>query len=407
MAHFCSECGGALSESARFCPACGAAVMANTQPERAPSPVNEPPILTQVRAIEPAEREVTSPYASDVNEAPPRFFDRVRPFFSGAGALAILGGFWWFYTAGNTGPTASAPEVSANNTVDAAPSASSTSLFVLASANLRNKPTTLGSTIVAKLARGTRLDGAMEVGADGTSQWFKLADGRGFVSAVNLSSTEPPTLVRFLNKSQALGEDASVYAGPDDGAAVLQSVPKGTVVQLVGITDTGFAEISLKKGGMGYLAPLSVKSLTDRPVGSDSLVQFKPATCDFGPELALYFDRVVAAQKKHYAEAEAKTYASEEAKDDALLALEDKISFVPVNKVYKGLTLANVGLRDDRKTLHFAASKANVITVFRMNGFRISDDGAFERGAGDATASIYTADPAEAAQGLTVIVCGA
>jgi hypothetical protein len=61
--------------------------------------------------------------------------------------------------------------------------------YVTGDANIRNIATAEGpdSRIVGRLRPGTQIRGTMHRGLAGTTSWFKLTDGRGYVSAVNLA----------------------------------------------------------------------------------------------------------------------------------------------------------------------------------------------------------------------------
>ncbi len=61
--------------------------------------------------------------------------------------------------------------------------------FVTGAANIRTMPTAqagTGSSVVGTLRAGTQVQGQMVVGP-GNAYWLQLTDGRGFVSAINLS----------------------------------------------------------------------------------------------------------------------------------------------------------------------------------------------------------------------------
>lgn len=60
--------------------------------------------------------------------------------------------------------------------------------FVASTANIRNVPTAQGpdSRVLSTLRPGTQVTGQMVTGP-GNAYWLKLSDGRGYVSAINLS----------------------------------------------------------------------------------------------------------------------------------------------------------------------------------------------------------------------------
>lgn len=64
--------------------------------------------------------------------------------------------------------------------------------YVTSRANIRNSPTAQGSYVVGVLSPGQRVRGVMYRGVvDANTFWFRLSDGRGYVSAVNLSDYAP------------------------------------------------------------------------------------------------------------------------------------------------------------------------------------------------------------------------
>lgn len=379
MAHFCSECGSTLLDGAKFCAGCGASV---GTPARAARPMGA--------------------------SGAPSSMEKARPFLIGAAVLALLGGgTFWFWQSGNTGPTdLSGNAVESVNQV--APNGSQAALFVVANANIRDKATAQGTQIVGKIARGTRVAGVMEVGVDGLSQWLKLDDGRGYVSAVNLSSNEPPKLIRFMDKAKALTMGASLYALPDESSAMLQTLASGASLQVVGLTEGGFAEVLMPKGGVGYLPPAATSALADKMAGSDTLIRFNPQTCDFGPEMKAYFAKANAAQDAARKAIEAGTYDSEDEKSAALDALDGKSYFAPVNKMFRGLKVTAVGTHYESQSLYFADDRTTVIRVFREAGMTVDDEGNVTGKGGDSpmSASIYASGRDEVAQGKTALGCG-
>ncbi len=77
-----------------------------------------------------------------------------------------------------------------------APVGQSVIKYAGSAANIRDIATAdAPSRVVGSLKRGASVQGVMHVGLSGNSYWFKLADGRGFVSAVNLVDAPPPAVV--------------------------------------------------------------------------------------------------------------------------------------------------------------------------------------------------------------------
>lgn len=85
--------------------------------------------------------------------------------------------------AGDTGEMAVAPETPVGPVV---------TKFVASTANIRNVPTAQGpdSRVMGTLRPGSQVAGQMVVGP-GNAYWLRLSDGRGYVSAINLSDGPP------------------------------------------------------------------------------------------------------------------------------------------------------------------------------------------------------------------------
>lgn len=135
---------------------------------------------------------------------------------------------------------------------DPAVDAAATPYYLVADANLRAS-STIDSTNNGKLSRGTMLTGSVVIGEDGKSSWLKLAGGKGYVSAVNLSANSPPQLnTIFGARAFKPEEDLPLYAGPDTGSALVDTIPAGTAIVITGITGNGFVEAKGRRGGVGY-----------------------------------------------------------------------------------------------------------------------------------------------------------
>lgn len=167
MAGFCSSCGSPLADGASFCGKCGAAVAGSVS-------ASAPPPVVPVGA---------APAQAGGNSALPWIIVAVLAV---AIALAAV------YLATRGGAPTSASE-DANGTTDQLVPAETivgpvVTKFVTSAANIRNVPTAQGpdSRILSTLRRGTQVSGQMVTGP-GNAYWLKLSDGRGYVSAINLS----------------------------------------------------------------------------------------------------------------------------------------------------------------------------------------------------------------------------
>lgn len=231
MPKFCIGCGVPLKDDAKFCTGCGQSIGAGRAP------------VTADGAEEHYDAEEDAPV--------PR---KKRLLIGGAVAalLALAGGGYYLY--GKLGAPGTGP-VSVNNAMDATATVTGvqTDKYIVADANVRNRATANGTAVVTKLLRGTKVSGAMQLGEDGTSRWFKLTNG-GFISAVNLSDVEPPMLARLLGDADWYSPgEIQIRALPDDNGAVIETVQPGTHLVVAGITQNNFAEMKLNKGGVGYI----------------------------------------------------------------------------------------------------------------------------------------------------------
>lgn len=62
-----------------------------------------------------------------------------------------------------------------------------TTYYVSGPANVRNRATAIGTTIVTQLPPGDAVTGTIEVGENGSALWLRLANGSGYISATNLT----------------------------------------------------------------------------------------------------------------------------------------------------------------------------------------------------------------------------
>jgi hypothetical protein len=128
-----------------------------------------------------------------------------------------------------------------------------TTLYIIADANLRDRATAQGSTLLSKLPRGTAVTGTMEIGTDQTSAWFKLADGRGYVGGVNLAPKEPPALAKtFTDMKWNVETGTDLLEAPVAGSAVVARLNYGDQTTIAGVTTNGYAEVKRSRGGVGY-----------------------------------------------------------------------------------------------------------------------------------------------------------
>lgn len=184
MANYCNNCGTALAANAQFCGSCGTPVMV------APAP--PPPAATPIPPPQPAY-------------APPPYYPPQPPVTTQgnsslpwiiAGAVVLLLGAvvaYLFLTRDQSTAPVVPPTAAANAPAEPAAVGGEVVKFVTSQTNIRNIATAQGpdSRVVGTLSRGQQVRGTMHQGLNGSSYWFKLADGRGWVSATNLSDGPP------------------------------------------------------------------------------------------------------------------------------------------------------------------------------------------------------------------------
>lgn len=188
MANFCNNCGTALAANAQFCGSCGtpvavapppppaAAPMPQAQPQPQPHPAYAPPPYYPPQQAMPAQ-------SSNL------------PWIIAGAVVLLLGAVVAYLFLTRDQPVVDDAQAIAAASPAAEPAAISREIvkYTSSQANIRNVATAQGpdSRVVGTLSRGQQVRGTMHQGLSGSSYWFKLADGRGWVSATNLSDGPP------------------------------------------------------------------------------------------------------------------------------------------------------------------------------------------------------------------------
>lgn len=310
MDSVCKNCAAAIPPGARFCPSCGipqdttdtsyarlypdepAATPAPAAPS-APAAAPVPPIPPQpVSAPPPPPPPVYTPPPSAVEAPPP-------PDVYSEAAAAPTGAPRWAWLLGGAALIAASlaafgylrdgstltpiddktlAEQSSEGKAEAeAPKIVSPAetLFVAAEANVRDQPTTSGSKVIGKLTRGTSVTGDVIIGAK-DQRWLKIAAQEQYVSMVNLTKAALPTLVTTVNQDTAVVTRCPVLTEPNAGAPVKVTLQPGNKIKIVGVTESGFAEFALPRGGVGYVSGEGQACL-ERPTGTDRAVFDEPS----------------------------------------------------------------------------------------------------------------------------------
>jgi hypothetical protein len=171
MAVTCIECGEKVDARATFCPACLASV--NTEPASNPA-AQSPPIASFMS--QPAGNAAATVPKSNAH----------RIIIATLAAVLLLGGIAfavWSIAKKPPGP----------DDVDTAAVAPEIVKFAISDANIRSLATAKGpdTRVVGTIRRGEQVKGTMQPSLRGGGYWLKLSDGRGYVSAVNLSDAAP------------------------------------------------------------------------------------------------------------------------------------------------------------------------------------------------------------------------
>ncbi|WP_298600699.1 zinc-ribbon domain-containing protein [uncultured Sphingorhabdus sp.] len=364
MAKYCIQCGTALNEGARFCGQCGAVVPVAgvDSPATASEPLAATPAYAAVEHYEPA-----SDGGVDDKKGPNWLL-----IGGGAGLIVLLVLYYFLFLhddmAGDSledriQPTEVSEEV-----------AISKEFYAVTEANIRDKASTEGSTVLGKLSRGTAATGKLIVGGDGTSNWLELADGRGYIAAITLSEIQPPEIVKPLgDKSWTTDQAIEIWAQPDTASPLVDRVAAGTPLTLFGITANDFIEVKLKKGGVGYIADGA--RIAELANGKPIALAFNPNSCSFGPEIDALFSKMGDRIRANYKALENKEYPSEEARAKALVAVEGRSTFEKLQRSFEGLTVTAIAQHYESQSVYFADPASRVIEVLRSKGYKIGKDG--------------------------------
>lgn len=358
-ARFCRSCGAELASGARFCAACGASTEAGAvAPPSQPEPNRTPLIVAAV-----------------------------------AGALLLLGVLFWlnrYEWLGLERP------VETGNT--SAALGEEAEMYAVATANLRDRPTSQGSEVMGKLPRGTVVKGTLLLGEDGRSNWLKIDESGWFVSAVNLSESEPPALAQRFDKAWYAAGETPILAKPQAGAPVLETASPGRQYRLVGLTSGGFAEVALGKGGVGYFDASGVDLAAASAPPID--IAFDPATCSYGQEVQLLIRKL--SQESQRATQLAEARGDTAALDD----LEGKSRYLKLARGFAGLSVTGVGIHYEATGVYFADPPDRVIAAFRAKGLAIDSEGDFSGGMFGPSSSIRRSVGEEKTYGQTALICG-
>jgi zinc-ribbon domain len=415
---FCIQCGAALPQSARFCGSCGTAVV----PDAVES-MNKP---EGIEASESAEEHDNPPIApepqpdtilpqmpaADVSEPKPLAMN--EPVKGGPNWLLIGGGaallfllllYYLIFIRDDVPGNPALPAEQAKEAVKGE-EGENKRLYVIADANVRDKATAQGSSIMGKLKRGSQVEGTIIIGADGTSEWLELADGQGFVGIVNLGENQPPAITKALGDKNWTSDKAiEIWSQPDPSATLLDRVPAGTVLTLFGLTANDYIEIKMKKGGVGYITDGTRIASLSATGGKPVSLSFNLSTCNFGGELEVEFEKLAERVSAAYQAAEKADYPNEEAREKAMAKIEGRSSYQKMQRSFNGLSITAISQDYQGQSIYFADPKEKVIAAFKSAGMKVGSDGTFA--SAELSAGIDATGSEGAGYGKSSLYCGA
>lgn len=365
MSKVCASCGAAAASDAAFCASCGRALKSSAAAKKRNKPETNRRWLLPTAAI--------------------------------VLLLAMAALYFWLFIADDLKPGSEVSPAAAQ----AAIGPEAQIFFAMTDANIRDKPTTAGSSILGKLPRGSQVTGTVKPEAD--AAWLELNDGNGFVALANLSQIKPPVLVKSLNDLIWVADGLiDVWATSLPDSELLDRLRDGNKVTLVGLTADNFIEVKLAGGRYGYVN--DGQAIIARLGGKPITMAFNPQTCAFSGEIGAEFAKVSAQSQAQWQAMEAKEFADEGAREKAYAAVEGKSKFVRLRRSFEGLSLTGLGQHYESQSLYFADPPAKVIEVFRAQGFKIGRDGIFP--STELYAGITATRGEGAAYGKTELGCG-
>lgn len=460
MNRFCTACGKTLEPEAIFCGACGKQVkredassvgtpsgekaaggMAAFGSGKAASlngdktggspfarplgsqprePVEEPPesvfANTSTDNSEAAPEETSA--VGVTPEADPAYYEEEhggndnRKYWIAGGVaafllLAIL--YYFLFFADDMGnsqggrPTATPDTPAAEETVDAK------LFYATSAANIRDKATTQESEILGKLKRGDEAKGKV-IATEDSGDWLELENGEGFVFMANLSDAAMPTLAQnFGRKTISLAGPVDMYAAPSADAELLDRLSKGLTINISGITENDYAEVILRKGGVGYIANgAEVVKKGEAPKGPAIAIKLDVQRCASGSDIDALFKKLDGQYEAERKKIEEADYPNDNARDAAvdkwLSANEGKSRYLKAQRSFEGLQMTGIARHYESQSVYFADPPKKVREVFRKLGYKVAKDGTLD--SRDISAGIYGTRNRGAQYGRSDLECG-
>lgn len=460
MERFCTACGKALEKDASFCGACGKSLkrddasaaggsgQANaTSSDPQPGGQNADPAAaggsaagqngaasqttrpSRPAAALPPESVFASATASGGTaadsagggippEPDPAYFDEgssgeggnQKYWIGGAGILILILAalYYWLFLSDDIASSEGGRPTAVAEKPEEKPV--ETQLFYASTtANIRDKASAAESEILGKLGRGDEARGMIIQAQDDGGNWLKLEDDAGFVFMANLAEDKRPELATDLGRKRiTLAAPANLLTAPSDDAGILDGLSKGLGLTISGITANDYAEVLLRKGGVGYIANgAKVVKDGDGPKGPAIAIKLDVQRCPSGDVDALFkkLDGDVAAELKKIEDAD---YPDDDARQAALDKyygdLEGKSRYLKLERSFEGLQVSGIARHYEAQALYFADSPEKVRAVFKKLGYKVAADGTLD--SRDISAGIYDTRGEGKKYGKTALECG-
>lgn len=128
-------------------------------------------------------------------------------------------------------------------------------VWVTRTTRLRDGPGAEGTSVLADLQRGDRVEGEWIIGSDNETPWLRT-EWRGrsaYVWGRNLAYHERPAILVELEGTFSMASGAVLRERPAEDAAALDTLTAPLNVQVVADVGGGWAEIARAGGGVGYV----------------------------------------------------------------------------------------------------------------------------------------------------------
>jgi hypothetical protein len=385
LAGFCISCGAALASGARFCGSCGAPVPGDDDGGSYGAPTAIMGAAPEAETSSTTKSELDGGIIADQKKGPNWLL------IGGIAAILLLLLLYYLIFLRDDIATQAPAEKSVKSVEQ---TIEPVKFYAVAQANIRDRATTVDTNIIGKLARGVVAEGIIITGEDGTTSWLQLTDDKGFVATSNLSENQPPEIARALgDRIWKTDKAMDILTEANAGAPVYGRVAAGTPLTLFGLTTNGFVEIKLKKGGVGYLPDGARIAEASEAKGPPIAISFNAASCNFGGELEAEFAKLTAKSRAAYKAIEQTDFASDDARDKALVTFEGKSYYQRLERSFNGLSVTAIAQHYESQSVYFADAPDKVLAAFRAAGYKIGRDGQF------ANTEIYAGIGATAGEG--------